>query len=79
MSTTSRDGEATVDEAIGQLVWDNVETSAPGGSFDPGETVLLTVNFNALAATPDPDRAHVDRRMTGNVGVDDRKGRSREN
>jgi uncharacterized repeat protein (TIGR01451 family) len=47
----------TINEPGGILTWNNLETSAPGGTFDPGETIILMVNFTATAATPDPTRA----------------------
>ena len=46
-----------VDEAGGILEWDNIEGNAPGGTFDPGEEILLSVNFMAMTATPDQTRA----------------------
>ena len=48
---------ATVNEAGGALTWNNVETAAPGGTFDPGEQIIITVNFRAAALTPDPVKA----------------------
>ncbi len=49
--------QSTADEAAGLLTWNNVEGAAPGGTFDPGEQILITVNFRAVAPSPDPTKA----------------------
>ncbi|MCE7938533.1 MAG: DUF11 domain-containing protein [Chloroflexi bacterium CFX6] len=67
--TSSVPAPTTVNEAAGLLTWDNVETHAPGGTFDPGEAVTLTVTFTAVAPTPDPDRARNSARATALGGT----------
>ncbi|MCB0217180.1 MAG: hypothetical protein KDH92_11120 [Chloroflexi bacterium] len=48
---------SAVNEGAGTLAWQNVESSAPGGTFDPGEDIVILVDFTATAATPDPVKA----------------------
>lgn len=48
---------AAVNEGAGTIQWTGLEASAPGGQFDEGESITITVTFLATAATPDPVRA----------------------
>ncbi len=46
-----------IDEGAGNLVWQDIETEAPGGTFDPGEEIEIVVSFTATDPTPDPVKA----------------------
>jgi len=61
--------QTSFNEAAGTVFWDNIEGNAPGGSFDPGESIDLLVNFTATAATQDPDRAENAASVSANGGT----------